>query len=759
MGPEQIMLVLGLAVTLIIVLAALIGFAVGFKKELGWTAVLLVLLGIIWIAFGNIDAVLMTELPGSIISTLNGTVQIDSNATTLAGWIMDAIEGFVPALEGLLEEGTHTYGTVYGVVSCVLRALLLIAGTIGVLVLIPVIRLVVMIIKLVIKLIVLVIKGFIGLIRVIFRIKKKEKVAKPLPTPAPVDDRILVTSDIDSRINNVTVEVSKVEAKPKKKSKKRLWGAGLGAAKAMLFLTLIFVPISGIISIASSVSSDSIKTINGLMNPNQSSQKVDQTNSLIDQVFEYVDAYENSFIGKFMNSSEYFFEDDVSNMAFENLLTIKGNDTIVLPEEIITYINVLNALAPAYQNGTFDIWAYAESHPEEVAYAFELLKSAKLLVEIIPVGIEFAGNLPEVQDLLNEAGLNDEEVIKALADVDWRHDWETIIDALHYALDLGNFTEADFNFLTLEAESLKNVLSTLGSAHFLKEVMPVVINIALSLDMVKDLIGNKDIEINVDGMDWSKELGNFADIYGAFRKLGIESLDNLDALALVEDILSDQAKTEAVLEILAYLVGVQEDGESVVELDVNLFANILLPIADAVLDQQLKVNSLEMFSGIISLTFAQYPNESAKELWYHDLKTLVLLAQSAVKLNALSMDPAQMNLTDFATFKDIISGIFDIKLLSGNVLYQGLMQDVKSALIKAAIEKFEFLDEGTPWEEVVWLDERDNLLKIIDILEEIVALGEEIELDLAEKAKDPTSGISASDVKNPIDLQILTCYP
>ena len=42
--------------------------------------------------------------------------------------------------------------------------------------------------------------------------------------------------------------------------------------------------------------------------------------------------------------------------------------------------------------------------------------------------------------------------------------------------------------------------------------------------------------------------------------------------------------------------------------------------------------------------------------------------------------------------------------------------------------------------------EKQNFLKIIDILEEIVALGEEIEADLAEKAKDPTSGVTAEDV-------------
>ena len=74
-----------------------------------------------------------------------------------------------------------------------------------------------------------------------------------------------------------------------------------------------------------------------------------------------------------------------------------------------------------------------------------------------------------------------------------------------------------------------------------------------------------------------------------------------------------------------------------------------------------------MFSGIISLTFAQYPDHSAKELWYQDLKTIVYMAQSAVKLNALSMDPAQMNLNDFDSIKNIVAGIFDIKLLSGNV--------------------------------------------------------------------------------------------
>ena len=63
---------------------------------------------------------------------------------------------------------------------------------------------------------------------------------------------------------------------------------------------------------------------------------------------------------------------------------------------------------------------------------------------------------------------------------------------------------------------------------------------------------------------------------------------------------------------------------------------------------------------------------------------------------------------------------------------------------------------GTPWEEVVWEDEKENFLKIIDIIADIVALGEEIEADLAEKAKDPSSGITAEDVYNPIDLSNLS---
>ena len=175
MGPEQIMLVLGLAVTLIIVLAALIGFAVGFRKELRWTAVLLVLLGIFWVAFGNVDALLGTEIPKSIISSVNSQFNLTSDATTLSGLIMDVIETNVPQLEGLLQEGTHMYGTVYGVLSCVLRAALLIGGTIMVLILIPIIRLITMIIKLVFKLIGLVFKVLFGLFRVVFRIKKKQK--------------------------------------------------------------------------------------------------------------------------------------------------------------------------------------------------------------------------------------------------------------------------------------------------------------------------------------------------------------------------------------------------------------------------------------------------------------------------------------------------------------------------------------------------------------------------------------------------------
>ena len=474
MGPEQIMLLLGLAVILIVVLAALIGFVKGLKRELGWTAFLLVLLGIAWMLFGNIDAIMNWEIPSALIDWLDSMLKVNTDATSLSTWIIDVATEMVPNGGILFTEGSRATALVLGVVSSVLRAVLLIAGTIGILVLIPVLRLVIWVIQLIIKLIVLIVKLFVR----IFRGKKKETVQQAA-APVQEDSKVLVTNDINQKVNSATVSVSKVNSTPKK-SKKRLWGACVGAAKAMLILTLIFVPISGIISIASSVSEDSIKTINEFMNSG-TTQQIEESNSMIEEVFKYIDAYEDSFVGKLMNSSEYFFEDDLSNLIFEDLLTIESHgQTIVLPEEISNYIEAFNALAPAYQNGKFDIWTYAETNPEQVQYAFDLLKDSKLIVELIPVGIEYAGTIDMVREYLESAGYDADETIEMLASIDWHQDWSLILDAVHAAIGLGDFTSEEFNVLAMNSAALKEVLTHIGSARFINELMPIVIGIAMN---------------------------------------------------------------------------------------------------------------------------------------------------------------------------------------------------------------------------------------------------------------------------------------
>ena len=740
MGPEQIMLLLGLAVILIVVLAALIGFVKGLKRELGWTAFLLVLLGIAWMLFGNIDAIMNWEIPSALIDWLDSMLNVNTDATSLSTWIIDVATEMVPNGGILFTEGSRATALVLGVVSSVLRAVLLIAGTIGILVLIPVLRLVIWVIQLIIKLIVLIVKLFVR----IFRGKKKETVQQAA-APVQEDSKVLVTNDINQKVNSATVSVSKVNSTPKK-SKKRLWGACVGAAKAMLILTLIFVPISGIISIASSVSEDSIKTINEFMNSG-TTQQIEESNSMIEEVFKYIDAYQDSFVGKLMNSSEYFFEDDLSNLIFEDLLTIESHgQTIVLPEEISNYIEAFNALAPAYQNGKFDIWTYAETNPEQVQYAFDLLKDSKLIVELIPVGIEYAGTIDMVREYLESAGYDAAETIEMLASIDWHQDWSLILDAVHAAIGLGDFTSEEFNVLAMNSAALKEVLTHIGSARFINELMPIVIGVAMNLDAVKEITGGEVVELDLSNMNWTSELANFADIYGAFTELGITSFENL-GLETVSTILSDETKVESVLKLLGFVVGV-ENGEE--RADLNLFSNILLPIADVIVDKTLADNAMEMFADIISLQFEQFADANVKELWYQDLASIVKVAQLAVEINALSGDLAQMDLENIEALKDVISAVLDLNLISGNVEYNGVLQELKSALLAAAIEKFEFLEPGTDWSNINWADEKGKLIGyekedgtyvkgILDIYGDLIQLGKDLQKE---------QGLEA----NPIDI-------
>lgn len=727
MNANDLMLFAGLGVILFIVIMGIIGFCVGAKREFVWITILLLLLGIVWIAFGNVDKLLSTNVT-NYASTIDQAVGKSYSYTTLWEFILAFAKDAVSDGEVLFVEGSKAYQALYDIVSCVLRAALLIIGTISIIITVLVFRLVVLVVRIVV--------GLIKLIVRLFSKKRRPKEPKTAVKQPVIAEEVTVTHDNNNNSSNAIVTVDKQPTTYKKKKKLRWWGAGVGIAKAMLILILIFVPISGVVTIASSVSSESIKAANVIISGEaKGTKKVADADSVIDQVYEYINAYQDSFLGKFMDFSSFFFEDDLSNLIFDDLLTIKmDGEKISLPKEVITYIKVVNYFAPMLENGEYAIYDYAINHPTEMDEAFAILKESKLIPAIVPVGIEYASTMDSVKTQLLDAGFTEEEIsdiFGTLVDIDWREDWELLCDILRYGITVTDFFAEKIDILAFNSEPLRKVLSSLGATHFLNEIMPIAIKFALNMEQIKKFIG-EDVTVNLDGLNWSNELANFADIYDCFVKLGI-GLDDFSKIDLnyIQDLLKDQDKCDAVVELLGYLVGAPA-GE--VDENINLFAQVVLPIAETVANKQLVDNSLEMFANIISLSGAQYGSDAdfnVKKMWQHDLEEIVKIAQLASKINAFSMKVEEINLEDIETLKGIIDGVFSLELLGGSIEYKGTFEELKTALLEAAIEKFEFLNAGSDWSKVNWNAEKENIKGLLDVYGELLELNKTLKEELS----------------------------
>lgn len=94
------------------------------------------------------------------------------------------------------------------------------------------------------------------------------------------------------------------------------------------------------------------------------------------------------------------------------------NQTIYLSDELITFIEAINAL-----DGKVN---FNQVNRTEFRTALEALKSSKLMAELMPVGIEYVYEIEEFNQLLVESGETD-----AFLDLrynNWKRDMKLVLE-------------------------------------------------------------------------------------------------------------------------------------------------------------------------------------------------------------------------------------------------------------------------------------------------------------------------------------------
>lgn len=532
MDFNQILLFAGLGLLVLIVLFALWGFLGGLKRELKCIAVFIVLLVLFWLVFGD-EATLMNAKFGQQVASI---LKVQDNSIST---VWDAILAFakakIPNGADLLVEERETYNLFYSVVAAVFRAVGLIAGTVTVLIITPIIRF---------------ITHMIGLI--CRGVKKKHAKEKGVATNEEVEDakekaseKVIISSNKTSADEAViTKEENELPVKPV--TKKRWWGALAGALKGVFVVILVFAPVSGLCTILNAATPKTEAMISDLVN-GKTEEKTANTTNMVETAFDFAEAYNNSAVGKFVESSSYFFGKSFSQSLFDRLLRIETNNQMIgLSDELIHIVEAANEL-----NGKSELGSWTN---EEVQRALGHLKNSKLLVEAMPIAIEYAYETESIQNAIKK--VKQEAKFLELRYVDWDKDLDVILDAVAKAYELNLFPLAEFNYLTMDAEIVKAIVSKLGEAEVIIRALPVAVRTALGLDVILNNVGELDGS-KIDTIDWKKELYTVATVYEKFQELGITELKNIDMNALLKNLLGEEEKSKIVFEVVDRVLELQ----------------------------------------------------------------------------------------------------------------------------------------------------------------------------------------------------------
>ncbi len=739
MDFNQILLWVSLGLLALVVLFALWGFLGGLKRELKCIAVFIVLLVLFWLVFGDKATLMNLKIGQDVAEILN--IHDDSITT-----VWDAVLAFarikIPNGETLLVDGMETYELFSSLAATIFRAIGLMVGTLVVLIVCPIIRLITHIIWLIVR----------GVRR--SKAKKSEASVEQLVTesetepstetvttaepgkeqpvqaatdaktstvtkveqsneqnnqPAPEEtaetkpaDQVVIASNKTSADDAViTKDENEIPTNPS--SKRRWWGALAGALKGIFVIILVFAPVSGLCTILNTATPETQALVSDLVNGDTKEKTANSSNDdAVSMAFDFADAYQDSAIGKFVESSGYFFGKSFSQSIFDNLLRVETkNQNFSLNDELINIVEAVNELHGKSKVGS---WT-----SEEIKNALEQLKDSKLLVEAMPIAIEYVYGMDNVKKLINEAGQGTKFL--ELRYNDWKKDFPILLDVVKEAYDLNIFPLDKFNYLTMDSQQLKEVVNELCKTDVISKIMPIATRVALNIDAVKKYVGTSFYSVDFDSIDWKADLMTLTDIYEEFLKFEFKTLDDITKTKwneLAESIVDNEKKFSSAQKIV----------EKIAELDVYRTVGSVA-IQNAV--EKVFTDHATEFKGILELTGLTVDE------WKEDLLAILDVVKAASEIKAL--DAAGKNPFNYKDL-DLTSpnAIKNYKLIVDKVLSLNILGDdeLKNKLVLASIRQYGWIDgeKDIDLSVVNWENEKQVLINLLDTYSDVIELEE-----------------------------------
>lgn len=561
MDFNLILLLVGMGLLVLVVVFALLGFFAGLKKELKCTAIAFVLILLALLVYGDSSTILNAS-SGVLKSVLT---DFPATASTIWDVVVYYAQTKIPGGTELFVEGSKSYAFLYDVVGGLARGVMLLVGT------------------LLIFIITLIANGIFRLVtRIVASNKAKKKAASGVvqeqaTTDKNIQDNVLVAKNENGETEGVVITTSKVP-ESNKKSKHRGWAALLAGVRCVIVILFLFAPISGVCTVLDSISPKTEELINSTLTGTKNetatvvanSANSTSSNTALDMAMEFKDSYYDSAIGKFVEGSSFFFKDSISTKLFDSAFTIQTDtDNIKIRDEVLVVLNAVNAL-----EGNTKLDSLSQ---KELNSALDALKDSKLITAAMPVAIEVAYYYPlnDNSDTLGKylTAAGQQAVFLQLRNADWNKNVSILLDTVKEAYKLG-FLNDDFNVLTMDEKTLKNVVDLLAQSDVVCTLLNVAVPTALNVDKVVDLIGKLPKNPDMSVVNWQKELNAIVDVYATFKELGITSLKDIDYNQLIQDTLNDEEQFDIVADIISQVFKLQLMNEVGLDVAFNYVANI-----------------------------------------------------------------------------------------------------------------------------------------------------------------------------------------
>lgn len=338
----------------------------------------------------------------------------------------------------------------------------------------------------------------------------------------------------------------------KKSIGSRFGGAIMGGAFAFVITVLVAIPFAGLTSIGNSFGSildnqtevsyhfKAATTTGGYLFLEEEPE-----NPLEDfqEVFNFMSQFRgDSLLGQIggIGGSEDGETASIDEALFDQLLEFKyGDVNIKLRDEIKTmasaYVEIFNATG-----GIINFDTISQLDSSVLDSVIGKISNLQIINVVAPVAIEYVGNNEDIIGGLTEAGLSQEDIAQIIEDVkkiDIAAEIGTIASAVVDLGQSGLFDEQEegeegnifTTLLNADSDKLSSAMDKLGGLGISDMIGSFGANSVLNGPIFEQIFiefGISKEDINLDDIDWGKEIANLGGIIETLQELGLVIKDD-----------------------------------------------------------------------------------------------------------------------------------------------------------------------------------------------------------------------------------------